>query len=395
MPPLEPFVVITICLVVALTIAEFFSIIGSSIVIGMILAGVLLGLPAINDAFFAGVDIKETIDLLSNMGIVFLLFITGLEINYARLKSSMKEEGFIAFFSAFVPFGFGFLITIYLGYSYLIAFVVGAALSVTSEGTKIVVLMELKKLNTKVGTIMLGAGILDDVFEVVFLSFVIVLAHHGLTTELTALPLKIIAFILILIAIFKLFLPRLVSYSLNHSSQANSLGLIVVFGFIIASLSAYFGLGPIIGAFIGGVFLQLMIKNPVAKERIISQIKRFSFAIIIPFFFIFIGLNFDVKSVLMVPGLLLIILLVAIAGKIVGTYVVKPISKLSWRQLTLIGWGMNSRGAVELVIIEIARRNALIPLEIYSVLVSVAIITTFIFPFVMRYYVKKYPTIMD
>ncbi|MBW2988599.1 cation:proton antiporter, partial [Candidatus Woesearchaeota archaeon] len=342
----------------------------------------------------------DYIGFLSNLGIIFLLFITGLEINIFELRASKKEEGLIAFFSAVLPFALGFLTMKLLGFSNLMAFVVGASISVTSEGTKAVILMEFNKLKSKLGTIMLGAGILDDFFEIGFLSALIIFTHTGIGSEtaireLQALPIKILLFIMIIVLLFKLVLPRLVKHAFARHSQLTTLSFIIVFFLIMASLSLYFGLGPIIGAFIAGVLVQMLIHNKRLKERIVREIKDFAYAVIIPFFFIQIGLNFNPEAILKTPVFFLILLIVAVIGKLFGSLMVKPFSKLRYLQLYLIGWGMNSRGAVGLVIAEMARSSGIISIPVYSTLVLVATITTLVFPFVLRYYLTRYPDIMD
>jgi Kef-type K+ transport system membrane component KefB len=92
---------------------------------------------------------------------------------------------------------------------------------------------------------------------------------------------------------------------------------------------------------------------------------------------------------------LLIIIGIAMAGKLAGTFLTKPFTKLNWKQLHLIGWGMNSRGAIELALALIAFRSALIPVELYSSLVIMALTTTLIFPFVITRMIKKEPGLMN
>ncbi|RJQ15813.1 cation:proton antiporter [Candidatus Woesearchaeota archaeon] len=391
---MDPIFLVTICLILSLILAEVFNFFKSSIVIGMILAGVLLTIPQIHVAVITEQGLSF-IDFLSSLGIIFLLFITGLQVDYEKLKESRKEEGLIAFFSAVVPFALGFIVSWLLGFELITCFVVGAALALTSEGTTIVVLNEVKKLRSKVGTIILGAGILDDVFEILFLSILVIIVQKGISSELAAFPFKIVVFVMVVFIIFKLILPRLISHALKNDSKISSLGLVIVMCFFIASISTFLGFGPIIGAFIAGLILQLLIHKHTIKHKIIDEIQNFSFALIIPFFFINIGLHLDLSILQTNLWLVLIILAVAIAGKIIGALIVRPWSSLTTRQLYLVGWGMNSRGAVELVIAEVARTAGLISIEIYSVLVLMAVVTTFIFPFVLKLYIRKYPGIMD
>jgi Kef-type K+ transport system membrane component KefB len=131
-------------------------------------------------------------------------------------------------------------------------------------------------------------------------------------------------------------------------------------------------------------------------ERLgIDRLKVLTFALIIPFFFINIGMHFNFESIISHPSLLLYVLAVAVAGKMIGTIIVTPLTTLNLKQTTLIGWGMNSRGAIELIIAEIARVNNIIPIEIYSAIVVMAVVTTLMFPFALKYYLRRYPGIMD
>jgi len=118
-------------------------------------------------------------------------------------------------------------------------------------------------------------------------------------------------------------------------------------------------------------------------------------AFVVPFFFANVGINFDFNSLSMNTVLLIGTVAIAFLGKIFGTLIVKPASNLSLKQLYYVGWAMNSRGAAELVIALVAFRFGLIPIEIFSVLVAMAMITTLTFPFVLSRGIKKNPGIMD
>ncbi len=106
------------------------------------------------------------------------------------------------------------------------------------------------------------------------------------------------------------------------------------------------------------------------------------------------GIHFNFQSLVVDPWLLIVIVIVAIAGKIAGSLSAKPFTGLSWGQLYLVGWGMNSRGAVELAIAYLSLRAGLVNAHVYSSLVMMALTTTIIFPFIFRSMVKKDPQIM-
>lgn len=362
-------------------------------VIGQLMASFILAIPVIQHFFISSSG--DTIQVLSELGVIFLLLLTGFELNLEDLKKNKREASFIAFFAAITPFTFGLVTAHFLGWGWKVALVLGACLSVTAEGTKVAILIETDKLNTKIGNIMLGAGILDDIFEILFLSIILILSHPNtgqisLTTPLA----KIIAFAIGIVIVLK-WLPKFIQKITRCSNIINLLNGMIVIGLLMSILSELVGLGSIFGAFLAGILLQKSSFSPGNREQEAQSLRLLSFAFIIPFFFVNIGLNFDYRGLIDTPLLTIGIVLIAILGKILGTLAVKPFVNLSWKQLYLIGWGMNSRGVMELVMAQIALANGLIGKDLYSAIVFMAIITTTIFPFVFKRALRTDPKIMD
>ena len=210
-------------------------------------------------------------------------------------------------------------------------------MSITAEATKARVLLELKKLKTKVGSAMMGAGIIDDILG--------------------------------------LFLFILVTYLFNEVYIKED--MLVV--------------GAIVSFFVG-ILVQQKIGR---KNRVIRVIEKGLLFLVVPFFFISMGIHFDLNSLIVNPILLMIIIAIALSGKLAGTFLTKHFTKFRWRQLHLIGWAMNSRGAVELALALIAFRMGLIPVELYSSLVIMALVTTLIFPFIITKMIKKESNLMN
>jgi Ca2+-transporting ATPase len=116
---------------------------------------------------------------------------------------------------------------------------------------------------------------------------------------------------------------------------------------------------------------------------------------IVPFFFANVGINFDTGSLLSSTALLVGTVVIAFIGKIFGSLLVKPISRLTMKQLYYVGWAMNSRGAAELVIALAAKQFGLIPTDVFSALVAMSLITTLVFPVVLARGITKNPGLMD
>ncbi|MBR9676155.1 cation:proton antiporter [Candidatus Woesearchaeota archaeon] len=354
-------------------------------VIGQLLAGIILGLPILHLVFTS--EVRNNISFLADLGIIFLLLLIGMQLNLDKFKKSGKDSIIIALFCVLVPFILGFIFIKAIGYSTTIAFVVGSAFSLTAEGTKLKVLLEMGVLNTRIGIIMLGAGILDDFFEIIFLSILLIIVHKSYTS-LVWLPLKLIAFVGMVYLFYKVF-PLLLKIIQKEKSRIATFSFILLFALIIAVISKKFDLGPIIGAFIAGIIIHLSNHKKQEHKENIKELETMTFAFIIPFFFVNIGLNFDFSIFTHNAWLTIMILFIATIGKVLGALISTPFTSLSLKQSHLIGWGMNSRGAIELVIAEVARINNIIPIEIYSAIVFMAITTTLIFPIILKIIISK------
>ncbi len=392
----ETLVVVPIILIAAFAAGELFKKIGFPQVVGQILAGMLFGIPLIENTLFSAQS-RNIVDFLSVLGIVFLLFLAGLEIDINKVRETSKESIVLSLSAALVPLFLGFSFLTAMGYNLLTALVFGGALSVTAEAISVKVLMDLNSLNTRLGAIIVAAGAMDDIFEVTFLALVVVLGHGGSVFDLALIPLQLVAFVAIAYVSFRVISKVLHYMERNGDDETELFSMVMIFILVLAALSDVMQLGYLIGAIIGGFLLQLSMKKIHQKHRedMIKMTQLITLGFVIPFFFTNIGLNFDLSALSTNMILLVGTVIIAFAGKILGTLIVKPASRLSLKQLYYVGWAMNSRGAVELVIALIALRFGLIPIEIFSVLVAMAMITTLTFPFVLAHGIKKNPGMMD
>lgn len=392
-------VVVPIILIVAFALGELFKKAGFPPVVGQILAGMLLGISAIKGVLFSDESSLMIVDFLSVLGIVFLLFLAGLEIDIDKIKETSRDSILISFSSALLPFflGFAFIMMFFPEYGFLTALVFGGALMVTSEGTKVKVLMDMNTLNTKLGAVMLAAGAIDDIFEVLFLSLVVIMAQGESYTEIAKIPMQLLAFIAVAFIFFKAISKALRYLDKNSGDETELFSMIVIFILVLAALSEALQIGYLIGAIIGGFLLQISMRgiNKQHREDMIKVTKLITLAFIVPFFFANVGLNFELKTLSSNIFLLAVTIVIAFVGKIVGTLITKPFSTLSLKQLYYVGWAMNSRGAAEMVIALIAKQFGLIPPEIFSALVVMTIVTTFTFPFVLSRGIKRNPGLMD
>ncbi len=386
----------------SLTIALLIAFMGSGIaerfgyprILGQLVASFFLAIPIVQGLFSE--RSVDAISLFSELGIIFLLLLTGFEMNLADFKKNRRNAGIIALFGAIIPFSLAFLLgKFFFGLDTSASLILGMCLAVTAEGTTVALLVETKTLQTKLGNIILGAGILDDFFEVFFLAILLFLANHdsGSGTDFFTSLGKIFGFLALLWVAFH-FLPRFFRKKLNHTEEIPLLTTMIVIGLSLAVFSEFSGLGSVFGAFVAGVLLQ---KSFLGKKKATESkdLELLVFGFIVPFFFINIGMHFDFSSLFQNPEMLIAVFVTALVGKVLGAILTKPFVDLSFSQLHLIGWGMNSRGVMELVLAQIAFSADLISADLYSAIVFMAIVTTLIFPFVFKKILEKNPTIME
>ena len=268
---------------------------------------------------------------------------------------------------------------------------------VTSEATKVKVLMDLNSLNTHLGAIMLAAGALDDIFEVLFLALVAVIGRGGGLLELAAIPVEIVVFVVVAFAFFKVASKVFRYLDRNGGNQAEIFSLVVIFIMVLSALSEGLGIGYLIGAIAGGFILQIAMRGIHKHHRkdMVKVTELIALGFIVPFFFANVGINFEFDTLFSSIGLLVATVVIAFSGKILGCIAIKPLSRLTLKQLYYTGWAMNSRGAAELVIALAAKQFGLIPLEVFSALVAMSLITTLAFPPVLARGIQRNPGLMD
>jgi Kef-type K+ transport system membrane component KefB len=396
---MEILAIVPIILIAAFILGEMFKRIGLPSVVGQILAGLLFGIPVLKELFFGEGTTLVVIDFLATLGILLLLFLAGLEIEIEKIKETSRDSILISLCSALIPFalGFIFIMTVFPEQGFMAGIIFGGALMVTSEGTNVKVLMDFNVLNTRLGAIMLAAGAIDDIFEVLFLALVVVLAKGGTLLDLAMVPVEMIIFLVVAFIAFKVISKVLQQLDKKNNEETGLFSIVLIFILLLAALSESLNVGYLIGAILGGFLLQASMRKISSKNRteLLNVIKLIAMGFVVPFFFVNVGLTFDINTFLANIPMIAVTVVIATLGKIIGTLIVKPASSLSWKQLYYVGWGMNSRGAAELVIALIAVQYGLISPEIFSALVSMSLITTLILPPILARGIKKNPGLMD
>ena len=361
-------------------------------VIGEILAGLMLGpsflgwlFPQAYATLFPPHSLQG-LQLLSQVGLIFFMFLVGLEFNPKLLKGHGEAAVAVSHASILTPFLLGTLLALYL-YPKLsddsvsfgpFALFMGAAMSVTAFPVLARILNERKLTQTKMGALVLTCAAVDDVTAWFLLAFVIsVVKATGLGHLLKIMSFTFIYVAVMIWAIRPLLLRFEKRYSTREGLSQNAVG--IIFLLLLASSLAAEQIG--IHALFGAFFLGAVMPNETGFVRHLSEkIEDIAVLFLLPLFFAYTGLRTQI-GLLDTPelwGLAGLILLTACLGKFGGSFISAKLMGIRWRESAAIGILMNTRGLMELVIISIGLDLGVISPALFTMLVLMALITTFI-----------------
>jgi len=348
---------------------------GQPSVLGKLLIGVILG-PAV----LGIVSDSKTLAELSQIGVILLMFIAGMETDLNEFKRTWKASTFVGISGIIVPLFAGYLAGILMNMTTIESLFLGLLLSATSVSISVQALKELNKIQSKEGTAILGAAVIDDVVVIIALAFLMSMA--GGEVNLSMMIIKKVVFFAgaILVAwkgvpwILKKFAPLRVTESLVSGS------LIICFMFAYAAELT--GVAGIIGAYIAGV----AISQTGYHQQIFKKVETISYSIFVPVFFTSIGVVVSFDGISQNFGLIIGLSILAILTKLFGAAAGAKLARFSWKNSLGIGAAMVSRGEVALIIATLGLETKLVSQELFAVLVVVVLVTTIITPPMMKYF---------
>ena len=338
-------------------------------ILGELILGMILGnLIILSD--------PEPTSRIADIGILLLLFSVGLGLNFEEFKRLEVASSVVAVFGVVLPFVLGYLAAIFFEFSHTVALFVGTGLVATSVGVKASILTELRMLHTRLGTLIMGAAVIDDVIGVVMISALISSLTLGTIVigKISLLIVLTILFFLISLA-FLIKLGRKLSEKITLGREdLLLLGLVIVLAFGL--ISEEIGLSAIVGAFIAG----LVAGQTHFVRRLREYVSLIGGSFFIPIFFVTVGMGFDIHEFANVGTFAAVVVIVAIVGKIVGCGLGAKASKFSGKESFAVGVAMIPRAGVELILIKLGLERELITPDIASTLMMMVIITTIITP---------------
>ncbi|MGZ9583286.1 cation:proton antiporter [Paenibacillus marinisediminis] len=344
---------------------------GQPAVLGKLVVGILLG-PAV----LGWIENNDFIHYMSEIGVLLLMFIAGLETDLDQLRRNWKSSFAVAVGGIIMPFIGGYYTAIGFGFTSTYALFFAVLFCATSVSISVQVLKEMNKLSTREGTTILGAAVVDDVLVVILLAFIMSLLGEGSDTSIGLLVGKQVLFFVIILLASVFVVPVFMKWlsKLRITEAKISAALIVCFSF--SYFADWMELAGIIGAFAAGIAVS---QTPFQHE-VEKKIEPIAYGIFVPVFFVSIGLNVSFAGIGEQLGLLIVMTVVAIITKLAGGWLGARLTGFNNHSSLAIGAGMVSRGEVALIIAATGLQSKLLQPEYFTSVVIMVIITTLVTP---------------
>lgn len=401
---MELLYVLLILLLVTRTFGEIAHRLQQPALVGELIAGIALGaivtlypdlVPALSRSKEDPVFVA-----LSQLGMFFLMLYGGVELRASELAEVSGKSFVVAGCGLVLPvivgFGLGWQFLPQSNLKLAQCLLIGTALAVTAVPVSIRVLMDLGQLNSPAGKTIVAAAIIDDVLSLILLAFLTgIIATGGLPDTLSVVKLvgSVCLFFVVTLVVGRIVVPRVGRFVQSLKTAEFEFTSLLLAALAFAVLAELLGLHFIMGAFAAGLLFERRIAGKEVYEEVKKRISAVTLGFLAPIFFASIGMHLDVTALANIPGFLFLLVLVAFLTKLIGAGLPAYLLGFSRRDALAVGVGMSARGAVELVIADIALRAGLftqpdppppIVANLFSAIVIVAVVTTLATPFMLK-----------
>lgn len=401
---MELLYVLLVLLAVTRLLGEAALRLGQPALLGELIGGVVVG--TVVHAFpatfptLAGLAQDPEFHAVTDLGVFFLMLLAGLEMHPRELTEGSMTSMLVAAGGLLLPLLLG------VGLAWVVvpasparlaqSIFLGTAVAITAVPVAIKILMDLGKLDSPIGKTIVAAALVDDILSLILLSVLTALIRTGdmVSLEQQGLLVAKVAFFLVCTSAVGVWvLPRLAKLVMGLESVEVELSLLVVVGLAFAVFAEAMGMHFIIGAFLAGLFFSARTLSEKTYGAVSSQVSGLTNGLLAPIFFASIGLHLELDVVVEAPLFVGALLLVAIVGKVVGAGGAALACGFAPRASMAIGAAMSARGAVELIVADVAMRGGLferpdppppIIAQMFSAVVLMAIVTTLLAPIALR-----------
>jgi len=408
---MELFFVLLVLLIATRSFGEVAERLGQPGLVGELIAGIVLGTIAAQyaDLFpeIAGLNQNPVFESITDLGMFFIMLFAGIELQPNRLIEYSRGAFAVAISGMVLPMALG----IGLGWVFLPAsdaflaqcIFLGVALAITAVPATVRILMDLGKLESPSGQIIVSAAVFDDILSLILLAWLTGLMEAGPASGFAIVPLavNVLAFFAITTVIGVFVFPFGGRFMRGIKQKEFEFSALLVAAFAFAVLAELLDLHFIVGAFMAGLFFGRKTIDEPAYDDVRNKTSAMTFGFLAPIFFASVGLHLDFSAVLVVPAFVMWLLIAAFAGKLIGAGVAARTIGLSQQEAAAVGVGMSARGAVELVIADIALQAGLFDAvpgitpvveHMFSAVVIMAVLTTLVTPVLLKRIYRGIPS---
>jgi Kef-type K+ transport system membrane component KefB len=378
---------------------------GQPLVCGEIAAGLILG-----PSFFGGMfphlfrlvfnpSVGQTFAVMSQIGLILLMFLIGLEFDFGHLKNNRGTALSISMAGIILPFSLGFVLgrwmhaTLRMSGSWLnLALFMAAAMSITAIPILGRIMVELNISRTRIGSLTISAAAADDASGWILLALVTAIARSTLNpAKLGLMILEVVVFAVCMVWGVRPLLKKWTHRQMREHQGKLSLGglaALLIMILVAALVTNLIGIFSIFGAFFFGALLYDQHEFRLAVQE---RLRDFVTVFFLPIFFTYTGLRTDIGTMggaglWFMCGL---VLLTAFVGKFGGCWMAARFSGLPWREASMIGVMMNTRALMELIVINIGFELGVIPKSLFFMLVFMAVASTYVTTPILRRLVRS------
>jgi Kef-type K+ transport system membrane component KefB/nucleotide-binding universal stress UspA family protein len=396
-------------LTVGRLLSELMQRIGQPQVMGQLLAGLLLG-PSVLGAFSPDLHHlifpdsaaqRRMLQGLSELGILLLLLLTGMETNLAAVRSMQRTAISVSLSGIVIPFVCGVILGMVMPENLLprpdfrlpTALFLGTALSISSVKIVAAVVRDMGFLRRRVGRVMISAAIVDDTLAWIVIAITASLAMHGSVNMLTVgrTLLEVSVFLVVAFTIGRRFVVWAIRWANDHLTiEMPVITAIIVMTAVFALSTELIGVHTVLGAFVAGL---LVGRSPILTRQVDVQLRGLIVGLFMPIFFGSAGLQADL-TVLLDPRMAMfagVLIAVASIGKLIGAYTGGLIGGLNLREATALAWGMNARGSTEIIVGTIGLSIGALSKDLFTMIVTMAVVTTLMMPPGLRWALRRVP----
>ena len=406
---MELFYILLVLLVVTRAFGELASRVGQPALVGELVSGILLGTVVAQYAdmlpTLSGLAENRVFDAITDLGMFLIMLYAGIEMQPHKILRYSVQSAAVAVGGMLLPLalgiGLGFIFLPVSDFRTTQALFIGTALAITAVPATVKILIDLGRLDTPSGQIIVSAAVFDDVLSLLLLGWLTALISAGeapVMAEFGLLAAKILLFFVITAVIGFYAFPWGGRFLRHVKEKELDFSAMLIAALAFAVLAEMLGLHFILGAFVAGVFFGRRTIDERSYDSVRSKVSGMTFGFLAPIFFASIGLNLSLVAFTEIPLFIVALIALAFLGKLVGSGVAARAFGLPGREAAAVGVGMSARGAVELVIADIALEagmfappgvTAPVLTHLFSAVVIMAIVTTVATPLLLKWIYGK------